>query len=205
MVNNLMDIAWGPFLSFLIVVSITPGPNNLTAATLGMKGGMKTAAPFVFGVYLGVAVLLTLVGFLKIALSGFFQQYLLVFKIVGSAYLLWLAWGMIRKTDGPGDGKGNVSFLKGVALQLVNPKGLVFAFAMYALFFDMPMTPLQTIGTSFLTPLVSIVCVGVWAGAGTVLSRFLNDPLHRRIFYFASAGLLVYTVVTIFFHEYAAA
>jgi len=196
-------IDWAPMLSFLIVASITPGPNNLTAAAMGMRSGFRGALPFALGVYVGVALLLTLVGFLKIAVSEFFYRYVLVFKIAGSAYLLWLAFSLVRKRDGIDADREDVPFFKGVALQMVNPKGLFFAMTMYSLFLTDRYDVLTTLGLAFGLPLVTIVCVSTWAFAGSFIARYLENPRHRRLFSWVMALLLVYTVVTILTKEFA--
>ena len=197
-----MDIDWIPMLTFLLVASITPGPNNLTAAAMGMRSGFRKAFLFSLGVYIGVSLLLTVTGFLKLAIQDFFRTYVWIFKILGSAYLLWLAWGMIRKSGGIDTDRPDASLLKGVALQLVNPKGLFFAITMYSTFLAAEFTAAQTALLAFTLPLVTIVCVSTWGYAGSFLSRYLENDTHRRIFYWIMALLLVYTVVTILTGEF---
>lgn len=199
-----MDIDWIPMFTFLFAASITPGPNNLTAAAMGMRSGFRRSIPFIIGVYFGVALLLMLTGFLKIIISDFFFRYVWIFKILGSAYLCWLAFNLIRKTDGLDSDREDVSFFKGVALQLVNPKGLFFAMTMYSLFLTGAYSPATTVALSFGIPLMTIVCVGTWAFAGSFLSRYLENPKHRRIFYWTMALMLIYTVITILTKEFVA-
>jgi cysteine/O-acetylserine efflux protein len=196
-----MDFAWGPFLSFIFVVSFTPGPNNLTAAAMGMKSGFKQTLPFAFGVYTGMVILLILVGFLKIAVNEFFQRYQTVFKIAGSAYLLWLAFSLLKTSDSEAGNRHDVSFLKGVVLQLVNPKGLLFAVTLYALFLTTSATWKITVMQATAIPLVSLISVATWGYAGSYISKYMKNPVHRRIFLWTCAVLLVYTVVTILTHQ----
>ena len=92
-----MNIIWGSFITFICVAHFTPGPNNLNSAAMGMDGGYKCALPFVVGVYFGLSILLSLVGFLKLAVSDFFYRNILIFRIAGSAYLLWPAFSMTLK------------------------------------------------------------------------------------------------------------
>ncbi len=199
-----MNIDWIPTLTFVVVASITPGPNNLTAAAMGMRNGLRGTFPFVMGVYFGVALLLTLVGFLKLVISDFFFQYVLVFKILGSAYLLWLAFSLIRKTDGIDSNRDDASFFKGIVLQLVNPKGLLFSMTMYSLFLTDDYGIVGTLGLAFGLPVITVICVSTWAFAGSFLSRYLENPKHRKVFYWAMALMLVYTVVAILTKEFVA-
>lgn len=202
MVKNYMDVLCGPLITFVIVASFTPGPNNLNAAAMGMDSGYRKTLPFIIGVYFGVSVLLSLVGFLKLAVSGFFYQNIMIFKIAGSAYLLWLAFSMVRRKDGLPKGSANTSFLKGLTLQLVNPKGLFFSMTLYALFLTGEYPWYQIIIGAFAIPLITFTAVSTWALAGSYLSRYLENPTHRRIFFWIMALLLVYTVITILTKEF---
>lgn len=197
-----MDIVWGPFITFICVAHFTPGPNNLNAAAMGMDGGYKRALPFVIGVYFGLSILLSLVGFLKLAVSDFFYRNILIFRIAGSAYLLWLAFSMIRKKDGLLKVSTNTSFFKGFTLQLVNPKGLFYSMTLYALFLTGTYNWYQIVVISFTLPVITFFTVSTWALAGAFLSRYLANPTHRRIFFWVMALLLVYTVIIILTKEF---
>ena len=197
-----MDIAWGPFITFLCVAHFTPGPNNLNAAAMGMDGGYKRAMSFILGVYFGLSVLLSLVGFLKMAVSDFFYRNILFFKIAGSAYLLWLAFNMIRKKGGLRKVSTSASFFKGITLQFVNPKALFFSMTLYALFVTGTYSWHQVIAMSFILPVFTFFTVSIWALAGAFLSRHLENPTHRRIFFRVMALMLVYTVITILTKEF---
>jgi cysteine/O-acetylserine efflux protein len=198
-----MDILWGPFLSFVFVAHITPGPNNLNAAAMGLDSGYRRTLPFIFGVYLGLSILLLISGMLKLAVSDFFYRNILIFRIAGSAYLLWLAWGMVRKNDGAEPEAPRATLLKGLTLQFVNPKALFFCMTLYALFISGTYSWRQTAVFSFTLPLATFFFVSLWALAGSFLSKYLEDPRHRKIFFRVMALLLVYTVVTLYTGEFA--
>ena len=197
-----MDIDWAPFLSFVFVAHITPGPNNLNAAAMGLNIGYRRTVPFIFGVYLGLSILLVLTGLLKMAVSDFFYRNIIIFKIAGSAYLLWLAFSMVRKNDGEQRPAPRASILKGLTLQFVNPKALFFSMTLYALFITGSYHWYQTVIFSVTLPLATFFFVSLWAFTGAFLSKYLEKPLHRRIFFIVMALLLVYTVVTILTKEF---
>ena len=44
------------FFSYVTVMSITPGPNNLLLATSGVNFGFKRTLPMLFGILLGCAI-----------------------------------------------------------------------------------------------------------------------------------------------------
>lgn len=82
------------FAIFIYINSATPGPNNLMLLHGGIKAGFRATYPHLFGISAGLAVMLALsywgmasvVIALPIAMTGL--------KIIGTAYLLWLAWQM---------------------------------------------------------------------------------------------------------------
>ncbi len=198
-----MDIIWGPFISFVFVAHITPGPNNLNAAAMGLKSGYRRTLPFIVGVYLGLSILLLISGMLKLAVSDFFYENILIFKIAGSAYLLYLAWGMVRNNDGLEFSAPRSSLFKGLTLQFVNPKALFFCMTLYALFVTGSYSWPQIAVFSFTLPLATFFFVSLWAFTGSFLSRYLENPRHRKIFFRVMALMLVYTVITIFTGNYS--
>ena len=51
-----------PLLSFIVVASITPGPNNIMLATAGASAGFRATVPHLLGISCGLAVQIVLVG-----------------------------------------------------------------------------------------------------------------------------------------------
>lgn len=82
------------FIIFIYISSATPGPNNLMLLHGGIKAGFRATYPHMFGISAGLAVMLVLsywgmanvVTALPVAMTGL--------KIIGTIYLLWLAWQM---------------------------------------------------------------------------------------------------------------
>jgi len=81
---------------FAFVTSVTPGPNNMMLLASGVNFGVKRTLPHWLGVSLGHFVMLLLVG---AGLESLLKAYPFVYqvmKVVGFAYLLYLAWGVAR-------------------------------------------------------------------------------------------------------------
>ena len=90
---------------FALVSSITPGPNNTMLLASGANFGLRRSAPHMMGVSIGFLVLLLSTG---LGLGGLFVAYPPLheaLKIVGGAYMLYLAY-KIATTDGIGGGEG---------------------------------------------------------------------------------------------------
>ncbi|QDL36173.1 LysE family translocator [Rhodoferax sediminis] len=112
-------------------MSFTPGPNTTLSTALAANHGLKRALPFVcsvpigFGALLGVCALGLGALLLALPLLGW------VVKIVGVAYLLWLAWKLIQATGlaSANAAQMNVGFWQGASLQFMNIKGWMLALA----------------------------------------------------------------------------
>lgn len=58
------------FVSYVTVMSITPGPNNLLLASSGVNFGLRRTLPMLFGICVGCAVQLAIIiPLLALALS----------------------------------------------------------------------------------------------------------------------------------------
>lgn len=116
------------------VVAVTPGPANISNATIAMSRGRKTSLIYATGLSCG------LVFWGLIAASGMgavlqSSRYLLtLLKILGGLYLLWLAALSIRaarrseQTDmavSTGERRFRGWFLKGLLLNISNPKSVI--------------------------------------------------------------------------------
>lgn len=79
-------------LGFLWVAAITPGPNNLLLTTSGANFGFMRSLWLMVGIMLGMQSILLLVAFGVGSLILVYPSLHLILKILGSLYLLWLAW-----------------------------------------------------------------------------------------------------------------
>jgi threonine/homoserine/homoserine lactone efflux protein len=115
-------------------MSFSPGPNTTLSTALAANYGLRHAMRFVCAVPLGWGVLLTVcaagVGGLIVAVPALRWAV----KVVGVAYLLWLAFklsrsGSLAQAD---TARLQVTFWQGAALQFVNIKAWMFALAVVA-------------------------------------------------------------------------
>lgn len=121
----------GILLAF-VVVAASPGPANLACATVAMRQGRAAGMRFALGLASGLAVwgVLAAVGMGAVLQTS--QVALVALKLLGGAYLLWLAFGSARSAATPGapmlasQEAGGRWMLRGLLLNLTNPKA-VFA------------------------------------------------------------------------------
>lgn len=183
---------------FAVVMSFTPGPNNIMLTASGVNFGFARTIPHMMGVEIGFLVLVTAcaagLGLVFAALPALH----VALKFAGGAYMLWLAWKVATARPAGEDGDllaRPMTFLQAAAFQWVNPKAVIAALSAIALFmrpghetFDLPVM-LLVFGAS------TILSVATWTGFGVALRRFLRDPVHARIFNGAMALLLVASIV----------
>ena len=83
---------------FLLINSITPGPNNLMLLHGSIARGFWACRWHMLGITLGVTIMLWLSYWGMSALVISFPAVMLIIKILGTLYLLWLTYQM-AKTD----------------------------------------------------------------------------------------------------------
>ena len=104
----------------------------------------------------------------------------LVVRIVGSAYLLWLAWGIAR--SGPPRSAELAQprrFIAGILLLWTNPKAWAMTLSAAGAFASTAGHPARlalVLGGAFLA--CSALSLVLWCGLGGALARVLTQPWH---------------------------
>jgi threonine/homoserine/homoserine lactone efflux protein len=183
--------------SFAFVAAFTPGPNNIMLTASGVNFGFARSVPHMLGVAVGFFVLLAACGAGLGALFAAFPPAQIALKVVGTAYLLWLAWKVANAANPAENARAGrpLTFLQAAAFQWLNPKGVIFALSAIALF----VRP-ETVGRDLALVLVifTVVTAGsvtTWTAFGTALSRLLANPRRARVFNVTMAVLLVASVI----------
>jgi threonine/homoserine/homoserine lactone efflux protein len=184
--------------SFAFVMAFTPGPNNVMLTASAANFGFARSIPHMLGVSLGFVVLLAAAGAGLGTLLVAAPSVQSVLKVVGAAYMLWLAW-KVANAGAAGEGSGAagrpLTFLQAAAFQWVNPKGVVIALGAIALFVSpaRAVTDLPIVLAVF--GVVTLMSTVAWSLFGVALSRLLRNPRHARIFNVCMALLLVASIV----------
>src|SRR5210317_2100732 len=118
-----MNIDMIPLISFVIVTTFTPGPNNISSASMGVMYGYKTAFNFLVGIAFGFFVVMIACAYLSSALLAVIPVAERYLRWIGAVYILWLAIGTLRSSYSFSESDGlSKAFTKGFILQLFNPK-----------------------------------------------------------------------------------
>ena len=116
-----------------VVLFVTPGPDMSLQLAKTLSGGRRAGIAAATGASLGIVVHSLLAAFGLSALVAASPSMFLVLKVVGAAYLLWLAVDAVRNGSSlsvTAEGATSMSFwrtlLLGVGVNLTNPKVVLF-------------------------------------------------------------------------------
>ncbi|MBG3014191.1 LysE family translocator [Proteus faecis] len=172
---------------FLFIAAITPGPNNLLLTSSGANVGFKGSLKLMAGIMLGMQCVLLSSAFGVATLLIIYPALHIGLKIVGSAYLLWLAWktaaSSYQRLDIPAKALQAVSWFQGGLLQFLNPKAWMMglgAVGSFSLSGDAYFSSIITI--SIVMVIVNFVAGVVWILGGTLISLFLQSRRTWFIF-----------------------
>ncbi len=136
--SRLLDPA---FLAASILLTVTPGPDNLFILAQGVTHGQRAALPLAWGMCCGISVhaLVATCGIAAL-LRGSPTAFALI-QIVGAAYLLWVAvclWREAGRAFALGAGgqalPAAALFGRGFLMNVLNPKVALFFLAFFPQF-----------------------------------------------------------------------
>ncbi len=170
-------------VGFSILSAGTPGPNNVLLWASGATFGLRATVPHVVGTAIGLgAMALGSAAGLAALIAGA-PALGVAMKLLGSVYLLVLAWRIGHAGDlERGVVAAPLSVGRAAAFQLVNPKAWIFALGAVTTFRPAELGPLA--GSLLVAGVMVAVILPVataWAAAGGTLSRLLTTGRGRRV------------------------
>lgn len=183
---------------FTFVTAFTPGPNNIMVTASGVNFGFARTIPHMAGITVGFIVLVAACAAGLGALFTAVPALQLALKIVGSLYMLWLAWKVANArpaSDEPDDLAQPLTFLQAAAFQWVNPKAVVIGLTAISLYVRPDHRVTDVLIVLVLFGLFTALTVITWTGFGVALRGVLRDPRRARIFNVVMALLLVASIV----------
>lgn len=196
---------WQEFMALLVLataMSFTPGPNTTLSTALAANHGLKRALPFVCAVPVGWGALLSLCALglgallLAVPVLGW------AVKVIGVAYLLWLASKIARsrQLSEADAARMNVTFWQGAALQFVNIKGWMLALAIVGGWIAGRSDPGQRFAV--VLPVMMAFTLASTLGyalVGSLLRDWLSGPLGsgQRLVWFNRLMALVLVITAI--------
>jgi threonine/homoserine/homoserine lactone efflux protein len=160
--------AWPVFLGFVVAglaLNIVPGADMTFVIASAARGGRRDGIVAALGIGAGalVHVCAAVLGLSAILASS--QTAFDLIKYAGAAYLLWIAFSLIRAKEAPGESAPPILptrlFRSAMLVNILNPKVALFFLAFLPQFVD----PTASL------PAVQILCLGLWFDfAGTLVN-----------------------------------
>jgi threonine/homoserine/homoserine lactone efflux protein len=177
------------FLATAFVVALVPGTGVLYTVSAGLFVGRRASAWAAVGGTVGVVPHLLAAVLGLSALLQTSAEVFSVLKLLGVAYLLFLAWGMWRDTGvislrapDQTERSGREIVLRGTLVNLLNPKLTIFFFAFLPQFLRPgSSTTLQMLELGGVFMLVTLVVFLVYGElAGVFRARVVESPMILR-------------------------
>ncbi|MDQ8030417.1 threonine transporter RhtB [Bordetella genomosp. 1] len=174
------------FFGIAVLLALTPGPDNVFVLMQSALWGRRAGMLVVLGLCTG---LLGHTAAVAVGLAAVFAASPLAFtalKLAGAAYLLYLAWQVLRAPVGTNDAArparlpGAALYRRGIIMNLTNPKVLLFFFAFLPQFTRPDAGPLATqiavFGAVFMVATLLVFgAIAFFSGAfGELLQRSPN-------------------------------
>lgn len=181
--------SWWLMVSVYFVGTASPGPSNLSIMAVAMAQGRRPALVLAAGIITGSVTWGLAAGFGLATVLATWVHALVLLKLLGGLYLLWLAYGAARaalRADASGVGAQTRSqagskpvtgprnlYLRGAAMHLTNPKAILSWVATISVGL-----PAHAATADVLVALASCFVIGVAVFSGYALV-FSTAPAQR--------------------------
>jgi cysteine/O-acetylserine efflux protein len=194
MTGNLFSL-----ISFILISSFTPGPSNISTASMAVLHGYKNSLKYQMGLAAGVFLLMSLSGLLSTTLVHVFPAFEPIMRYIGAGYILYLAFGILKASyTFTEQNIKSLGFMHGFMLQILNPKLFIYAFTLFSAFLATITVNLASLTLiAILLAAVSFCATSLWALFGTAIKTHLHHPLWNKIINIGLSLLLVYTAISL--------
>ena len=175
----------------------SPGPNNILLLSTASRYGVRKNMPFMAGIWTGAFLIMTLCGLLGQTLITVIPGIQPVMKLIGTAYLLYLAWNTYKRQPPNASAEQQLpTYLMGFSLQLVNAKMIIHGITMFSSYI-LPFVQTTPMIFVFVIYFVVMGAIGnlLWAFAGNALNKLYTE--HYKIMNLVMALLLVWCALRI--------
>ena len=188
-----------PILSYILISSFTPGPSNISSASLAVIHGYKNTLQYQAGLATGVFLLMFLSGLLSATIVKSFPAFEPIMRYAGAVYILYLAFSILRASYTFTEKESQpLGFVHGFVLQILNPKLFVYAFTLFSAFLA---TMTQNIIVLLLVvtflAIVAFCAASTWALFGTAIKSQLQHPRLKMVVNILLSLSLVYTAISL--------
>ncbi|WP_139997468.1 LysE family translocator [Paenibacillus paridis] len=189
-----MDVT--SFLIYCTIATFTPGPTNIVILSTVHHAGAKKAMNYTFGATIGFALLLVISALLNTILMAILPKIILVMQMIGSGYMLYLAYQIYKRDASKTALNQTATFLSGFLMQFLNPKVVLFTLTVIPAF----IMPSHDSNTGIALGIISITLIGflafmTWVLFGAVFKAFIHK--YNKTFNRLMALSLAYAAIVI--------
>jgi threonine/homoserine/homoserine lactone efflux protein len=181
------------FLLAVLLISASPGPAMALIFRRSAVRGPRAAVHTILGLELGIYLWALAAGAGLAALVAASQLAYTVLRVVGAAFLLGLGlrtlWSALRRSSlsedeslAPASFSGRAAFLKGLVVQLANPKAAAFMFAFSSQFIpaDAPVLAWTAALAAVQVTLETGLYLGLSVAVGRASAWFRRPKIRQR-------------------------
>lgn len=195
---------------FVIVMTGTPGPNNMMLLASGANFGFRRSIPHIVGITLGCQVLLLAIAMGLGQLLIRIPVLELVLKVLCGFALLYLTWMLIKPafssapvviSDSPASDEPDarpLSLWQAALFQWVNPKAWMMMVTAIATYTQPETIWRNTLLIGLLFAVLGMPVISLWNLFGASLRAFLMDPVKARVFNLVMGVLLLGSMYPLF-------
>jgi cysteine/O-acetylserine efflux protein len=184
------------FFIYCIVATFTPGPANMVILHSVHHFGAKKAMEYVGGATVAFGILLASSVVLNRMLAGIIPNIVGIMQIIGSLYMFYLAYQILRMGSTESKPKQSANFLSGLLMQFVNPKVVLFTLTVIPSY----IMPYYTSSLASFLFVMIITVIGffaftTWVVFGAVFKCFLAH--HHKLINTLMALFLIYSAIMV--------
>ena len=183
------------FGMYVAATTFTPGPNNLMAMSNGLHTGFRRTIKFLGGVFAGFIVVMLICAFANFAFMTLLPSLHIWLNLFGAGYMIYLAIHVMRsKSHEQEENEGLNTFKAGFAMQLINPKLILYGITVFSNFIIPFYRSISTlILFSLILAVIGLIATSCWAYFGVMFRTFFAK--YDRVINLAMGLLLIYTAL----------
>lgn len=197
-------------MGFVVVMTGTPGPNNMMLLASGANFGFRRSLPHILGITAGCQLLLLAIALGLGQLLLRFPSLDMFLKLVCGLALLYLTWMLVKpafaavpvsvpvmQADEPVVTRP-LTFWQGAMFQWVNPKAWMMMLTAIATYTQPQSLWSNTLMIGLMFALLGMPVISLWNLFGASLRQFLQHPQRARWFNLLMGVLLLTSMVPLF-------
>jgi len=194
------------FAAVYFAAVATPGPGVAALVARVLGHGLIGVTPFILGYVIGDLIWLAIAATGLAAIAHLFAGAFIALRIAGAAYLLYIAWGMMRSSFAaasataapPRATRGWRAFSGSLSLTLGNPKVIIFFLSIMPLVVDLnALTPTIFVTIATIAVTVLSATLAAYALAADQARAMLRSSKAMRYVQRAAAGVIAGVAVAI--------